>query len=207
MLRNGIPPDVVQALRSVSVAFRAWGARADVTRVLRDGETIEFRDRRLDVAFRPGHSPTDTVFHDSERRLLLAADHLLAHISSNPLVTPAPGSDKRPQALVTYLDSLAKTREMEIDTVLPGHGEPIENHRELIDKRFALHRGRADKIYGLIAERPRTAYEIAQALWGNVAVTQAFLTLSEVLGHTDLLLNEGRVAEASDGDVVRFEAA
>src|SRR3954447_5669420 len=38
MLRNGIPEDVVSALSSVSLAFRAWGARSDVTRVLRDGQ-------------------------------------------------------------------------------------------------------------------------------------------------------------------------
>jgi glyoxylase-like metal-dependent hydrolase (beta-lactamase superfamily II) len=163
--------------------------------------------QRLEVAFRPGHSPTDTVFYDRERRVLLAADHLLAHISSNPLMTPEFGTDERPEALVTYLDSLAKTRQMEIETVLPGHGEPIQDHRTVIDQRFDLHRQRADKIHALIAERPRSAYEIAQALWGNVAVTQAFLTLSEVLGHTDLLRREGRVTEASDGEVVRFAAA
>ena len=71
--------------------------------------------------------------------------------------------------------------------VLPGHGDPITDHRALIDERFALHERRAAKIHRLIAERPRTAYELAQALWGNIAVTQAYLTLSEVLGHVDLL--------------------
>ena len=206
MLRNGIAPDVVQALQSVSLAFRAWGARADVSRVLHDGEPVELRDRRLEVHLRPGHSPTDTVFYDPDSRRLLAGDHLLAHISSNPLVTPAPGSGERPQALVRYLESLTKTRAMEIDVVLPGHGDPIEDHRPLIDSRFELHRRRAEKLYDLIAERPRTAHDLAQALWGNVAVTQAFLTLSEVLGHTDILLNEGRVREVEDGGVVRFEA-
>jgi glyoxylase-like metal-dependent hydrolase (beta-lactamase superfamily II) len=205
MLRNGISEDVVQALRSVSNAFRAWGARADVSRVLRDGDVIELRDRRLEVHFRPGHSPTDTVFLDPERRILLAADHLLKHISSNPLISRQPGDEGRPQSLVTYLESLAKTREMDVDLVLPGHGDPIEDHRTLIDQRFALHARRAEKIHDLIAERPRTAYELAQALWGNIAVTQAYLTLSEVLGHTDILLNEDRVREVQDGGVVRFE--
>ena len=76
----------------------------------------------------------------------------------------------------------------------------------LIDERIAMHARRAEKLYKLIAERPRTAYELAQELWGNVAVTQAFLTLSEVVGHVDLLINEGRVREVADGDVVRFEA-
>jgi hypothetical protein len=39
-----------------------------------------------------------------------------------------------------------------------------------------------------------------------VAVTQAFLTLSEVLGHMDLLADEGRVREIGDGELIRFEA-
>ena len=37
-------------------------------------------------------------------------------------------------------------------------------------------------------------------------MTQAFLTLSEVIGHLDLLMNEGRVREVEDGRVVRYEA-
>ncbi len=40
MLRHGIPEDVVIALRSVSRSFRAWGARAEVTRPLHDGEEL-----------------------------------------------------------------------------------------------------------------------------------------------------------------------
>jgi hypothetical protein len=42
------------------------------------------------------------------------------------------------------------------------------------------------------------------ALWGNVAVTQAYLTLSEVLGHVDFLLDRGEVREVEVG-VVRYE--
>jgi glyoxylase-like metal-dependent hydrolase (beta-lactamase superfamily II) len=207
MLRHGIPEDMATALRSVSLAFRAWGARADVTRPLRDGEPLTLRDRTLHVHHRPGHSPTDTVFHDRDRRMLIGADHLLAHVSSNPLLTrPRDGSTERPKALVQYLDSLTATREMDLDLVLPGHGDPITDHRTLIDQRFALHRRRADKIHGVIAERPRTAYEIAQVLWGNVAVTQAYLTLSEVLGHLDLLEDESRVREVAADGVSRFEA-
>ena len=221
MLRHGIPKDVATALHSVSRAFRAWGASCRVTRVLRDGETIRFRDRSLEVGVRPGHSPSDTVFHDPERRMLIAADHLLKHISSNPLITRPrdgspewadlsaagrPNSPERPRALLQYLASLRKTREMDVDLVLPGHGEPITDHRALIDERFALHERRAEKLQRLIAEHPRTAHDLAQALWGNIAVTQAYLTLSEVLGHVDLLVEEGLVREVEYGGVVVFEA-
>jgi glyoxylase-like metal-dependent hydrolase (beta-lactamase superfamily II) len=207
MLRHGIPDDVVSALSSVSRAFRAWGARAEVTRVLRDGEALGLRDRTLHVHHRPGHSPTDTIFHDRERRWLIAADHLLGHISSNPLISrPRDGSAERPQALVQYLNSLSATRLMDVELVLPGHGKPITAHRELIDQRFALHRRRTDKIHRLLEERSRSAYEIAQALWGNVAVTQAYLTLSEVLGHLDLLTNAGRARERTRDGRSLFEA-
>jgi glyoxylase-like metal-dependent hydrolase (beta-lactamase superfamily II) len=207
MIRHGIPEDVVAALQSVSRAFRAWGARVDVTRPLRDGESIALRDRTLHVHHRPGHSPSDTLFEDRERRILIAGDHLLAHISSNPLITrPRDGARERPQALVQYLASLAATRELDVDLVLPGHGDPVTRHRELIDDRFALHRRRADRIHRLLEQRPHSAYEIAQSLWGNIAVTQAYLTLSEVLGHLDLLANEGRAREVDRDGLSFFEA-
>ena len=38
-------------------------------------------------------------------------------------------------------------------------------------------------------------------------MTQAYLTLSEILGHVDLLLNYGRVVEEEDDGVVHFVAA
>jgi glyoxylase-like metal-dependent hydrolase (beta-lactamase superfamily II) len=207
MLRYGIPDDLVAALRSVSASFRGWGAPARITRPLADGELLELGDRRLEVQHRPGHSPSDTLFWDAERRILVCADHLIAHISSNPLLArPLDGSDQRPRALVTYLRSLARTRELDAEVLLPGHGEPITDHRSLIDERFALHRRRAGKLHRLISERSQTAYELAQELWGNIAVTQAFLTLSEVVGHVDLLIDAGLVREVEDGDVVRFQA-
>jgi len=212
MLRHGIPAEVVSVLRTVSASFRAWGSAVEVTRPLSDGEELQLRDRTLRVLHRPGHSPSDTVLLDQSRSILLAADHLIKHISSNPLLTRPLGagpdfSGPRPQALVTYIASLKETRAMPLSLVLPGHGEPISDHVGLIDERFRLHRRRAEKIHRLIVSEPRSAHEIAQELWGNVAVTQAYLTLSEVLGHTDLLLTEGRVSEQISDGVVRFQAS
>jgi len=241
MVRNGIPQDVVIALRAVSASFRGWGAAAHVTRTLHDGELLQFANRSWRALHRPGHSPSDTVFHDEGSGELFGGDHLIKHISSNPLISrplpgekgrgteggecdgdesrkgvggdpeegagDGPGPDERPRALMIYLDSLRATREMELSLVLAGHGEPIDDHRALIDERFKMHERRTEKLCRLIAESPRNAYELAQAMWGNVAVTQAYLTLSEVLGHVDLLLDEGRVAEREHDGVVCFETS
>lgn len=208
MLRSGMPENVVAALQGVSRSFRGWGAKATVTRPLTDGETLALRDRRLEVLHRPGHSPSDTVFWDAERRILLAADHLLPHISSNPLISrPLDGSGERTRSLVSYIDSLQRTREMPAEIVLPGHGDPITDHVALIDERLAKTERRKEKIFTLIAEHPRTGHAIAQNLWGNVAVTQAYLTLSEVIGHVDLLEDEGRVRETVADGVIIYEAS
>ncbi|MGH2922459.1 MAG: MBL fold metallo-hydrolase [Solirubrobacterales bacterium] len=208
MLRHGISEEVVTALRQVTGSFRAWGSKAKVSDPFADGEFLQFRDRVLEAHLRPGHSPSDTVFWDSNRRILIAADHLIKHISSNPLISrPLDRSGGRRQALVEYIESLQKTRGLPAELVLAGHGEPITDHVALIDQRFRMHQHRAEKLYGLIAAQPRTGHELAQALWGDVAVTQAFLTLSEVIGHVDLLANAGHVRERDDGAVVRYEAS
>jgi glyoxylase-like metal-dependent hydrolase (beta-lactamase superfamily II) len=104
-----------------------------------------------------------------------------------------------------YVESLRLTRALPAELVLPGHGDPFGRHAALIDERFAMHERRAAKIAGLIAERPRTAHEIAHALWGTVAVTQAYLTLCEVLGHLDLLVERGQARELEVDGVARFE--
>jgi len=210
MLRHGIPVEMTTALRAVSRSFRGFGEPVTVSRLLDDGDAITLRDRTLRVLHRPGHSQSDTLFWDEERRHLIVGDHLIARISSNPLLSRPLGAtedfddEARPQALVNYLESMGQTRDMDLDIVLPGHGWPPSDHAALVAERFRGHQRRAEKIHSLILERPRSAHEIALALWGDVAVTQAYLTLSEVIGHVDLLRNDGLVHEADgpEGTVI-----
>ena len=210
MLGHGVPPDLATALGSVGAAFRAFGSSGTVTRPLRDGDELVLRDRSLRMHHRPGHSPSDTVFWDEQRAMLIGGDHLLARISSNPLISrplsPTADDGPRPQALVDYIDSLRATRELAVDLVLPGHGEPISDHVSLIDERFRMHDRRARKLLRMLSDGPQTAYELALQMWGNVAVTQAFLTISEVLGHLDLLVRDGLVDEHREAELTRFRA-
>ncbi|MFA9271887.1 MAG: MBL fold metallo-hydrolase [Baekduiaceae bacterium] len=212
MARHGIPEDLRYALRAVSYVFRGWGGNATITRPLTPGTTLDLRDRSLEISLRPGHSPSDTIFHDRERKILLSADHLIERISSIALLTPPLGDPhpaSRPKPLIQYMESLAQTRDMtDVDLVLTGHGDPISDPVAIIDERFRMYDKRAGKIHRLLekAGEPQTAYDLAQSMWGNVAVTQAFLTLSEVLGHIDLLLRDARVVEEDDGEVVRYRA-
>jgi glyoxylase-like metal-dependent hydrolase (beta-lactamase superfamily II) len=210
--RPGGPDDLATVLGALAAAFRAFGSSGRVTVPLRDGGELKLRDRTLRSFHRPGHSPTDTILWDEAREILIAGDHLLARISSNPLVSRPLAEDtdqpsgQRPRALLQYIESLRATRELPARLVLPGHGDPVLDHAELIDERLRMHRRRAGRVLQIMGGQALTAYEIALRMWGNVAVTQAYLTLSEVLGHLDLLVEAGQAVEREADGVSRFEA-
>lgn len=211
MLRHGVPEEVVSALRSVAASYRGWGMPVDVSLLLQDGGRIELRDRTLEVMFRPGHSPSDTIFLDAERKMLFSGDHLIEKVSSNAVITRPLGAERwdareRPRSLPTYIDSLMATKALDVGIVLPGHGNTFEGHSAIIDERMGLYQRRAAKIKKIITGSALTAHEIALEMWGNVAVSQAYLTASEVLGHLDLLLQAGEAVETESDGLARFQA-
>lgn len=207
MITNGIDPEIANGLRAVSKTFRDLGDTVEVTMPLSDGGTLELGDTSLQVFHRPGHSPSDTIFVETDTGLTFGGDHLLSHISSNPLISrPLDGSPGRTRSLIDYEESLRKTREMDISLMLSGHGDPIDDHRSLIDSRLAAQERRSRKVLEIIEEQPRTAHEVAEAIWGDVALTQAYLTLSEVIGHTDVLERDGKVSSELRDDLVIYSA-
>ncbi len=213
MLRHGVPRELAAALGAVGAAFRSFGSSGAVTQSLRDGDDLRLRDRTFRVLHRPGHSPSDTIFFDEQRRIMLAGDHLLAHISSNPLLSrpleESPADGGRPHALLDYMASMRATRAIPAELVLGGHGAPVTDPVGLIDERFRMHQRRARKLQGLLEAdpaHPATAFDLSTQMWGNVAVTQAMLTISEVIGHLDLLIAGGTVREDAEGEVTRFSA-
>lgn len=209
MVLHGVEPRVAEALRAMATLVSHWGHGAEVTRPLGDGATVKLRDRRLSVHHRPGHSPSDIVLVDEARGLALTGDHLLSRISSNAVISrPLSGaSGPRPASLLDYRRSLARTRKLAFEVGLGGHRGPVLDPRGLIDRRLAEQERRAERFFATLERGPLSAHEIAEAQWGPVATTQAFLTLSEVLGSMDLMIGQGRVVE-DDGDTpVRFHRA
>lgn len=210
MARHGVPAWLVAVLRRHAGPLRAWGAATPVDRALGDGELLHLGRRALQVLHRPGHSPYDTLFVDQDAGVAIGGDHLLAGISSNAVVCRAwdePDGRERPRSLLIYRRSLRETAQLDVDLVLGGHGDPVAGHRELITRRLEEQDRRAERLLGHLGDRHRTAHELAVDLWGDRALTQTFASLSEVLGHLDLLVVDGRVIELDDGPVTRFARA
>jgi glyoxylase-like metal-dependent hydrolase (beta-lactamase superfamily II) len=199
---------------SDAAGYRAdlkYGAAAFVDRVLEDGQVLEFADRRLRVLHRPGHSPSDTVLHDEERGVLFGADHVLARPSTailSPALDGSTSNGRRPRPLADYRTSLRATQALELDVILPGHGDPVRDHRAVIEKRLIRYDRITAEVGDAVTPEPRTAVEIARALRGPVDDASLFFVLCDVLGHLDELLDEGAAIErVDDRGVSRFAAA
>jgi glyoxylase-like metal-dependent hydrolase (beta-lactamase superfamily II) len=212
MRLHGVPEELVQERFEFSKANRRYAGSVTVDRPVAEGDVVEAGGLRLTVHERPGHSPSDLVFVDEQERFALVGDHLIAGISPNPIAhrpldRPAEPHD-RPQALVAYLDSLRRTGELEFAVGLSGHGPPVDDARQLIRDRYEFHERRKEKVLTHIGDESPTAHEIALGIWADTARRESFLTLTETLGHLDILENEGRVQsrEAPEG-VVRYTRA
>jgi hypothetical protein len=84
----------------------------------------------------------------------------------------------------------------------------VDDHRALVRRRFAEHRRRCQRILAALEEGPAQAYGIAKHLWSARTVAeQPLLVVWEVLGHLDLLLDEGAVSEEVFDDGSRYGKA
>lgn len=206
LLRHGYAEEVMIGARVGGYLVQALGSRPQIDVLLSPGDIIRAGDRDWEVRHRPGHSPSDLIFVDAERGVAIAGDHLLASTSPNPTLSP-PLEVVRPDAttdrlrsLPLYLESLRQTAADDLKAMLPGHGEWLGEPGELIESRLVFHAKRADRIHGLLTDEPQSVFQIASQLWRGVPVIQPFLTCSEVIGHLDILTDEGRASGAPVGD-------
>ncbi|MGI9657278.1 MAG: MBL fold metallo-hydrolase [Gaiellaceae bacterium] len=207
---HGVEPETSDELQERSRTYRRYGSSVDVATVLHEGDSVTAGGRDLTVALRPGHSPTDTIFIDTGAWSAFVGDHLLGHISSNPVLhrplDTEPDARQRRPALIRYLASLEDTCKLDLEELLPGHGDAISYYKDLVYDRQQHHAERKERIFEEIAAGPRTARTVSKAVWPALPTDQVYLALSEVLGHVDLLIEEERVVEEESDGLITLRA-
>jgi glyoxylase-like metal-dependent hydrolase (beta-lactamase superfamily II) len=146
---------------------------------------------------------------DEEHGVFLAADHLLEHVSPNPLIELGPeGEEGHFRPLVAYLASVGRLRELDVRLVLPGHAHPFGHHRRVIDGLLAFYRQRQARLCEELAREPLTAWQLTQALFPRHRPGDAFLTVSETVANLEVLEARGRVwREEGEGGLALFRLA
>ena len=199
--RQGVPEEQLPRVLSVGKHSGKYSRRVDAKRVrpLTEGEHFRVGKVRLDVLHLPGHTPGLVCLWDAEHGLLFADDHLLARTSPNPFLELVDEHTTR-RALVQYMHSVARVRELDVEWVLPGHGVPFQGHRAAIDSLLRFYERRQEKLLGELAAGLRTPVELSTALFGPQEGARLYLTLSEVVGNLEVLEDAGRVRRVP-GDI------
>ena len=142
--------------------------------------------------------------YEPTSRTLLSSDHLLADISSNPVVeAPPPGQAERLRSLVLYKESLRRVAALDVELALPSHGPAIDDVPGLVGRRLAMHERRQARVLDALRNGAHTTWDVAYALFPDRSPLDTFLAVSEVIGHLDLLEIEGQIgAQLSDGITV-----
>src|SRR5690606_27979903 len=94
-----------------------------------------------------GHAQSHLSFYRERDGVLLSGDHLLATISSNPVLEPnlIPSSE-RPKPQLQYNESLRKLLHIDINIAFTGHGPEIQRVHDLIKRRLKRQHERALQV-------------------------------------------------------------
>lgn len=205
----GTPPDILEAMKHANEGMSRWLDPVTATELINEGDTVDLGGVKWTVHHTPGHAGGLVCFHNRFTHELIANDHLLRDISSNPILEPPPTggvANPRPKRLVEYIHHMQRMADLQPLVAYPGHGEVVYDIPALVRKRLAFHRRRADKIYATLAERPLTLWELTKPMFPRLTRgIDFFLAHSEVLGHIDILVEEGKVRPVRDGELVRWQ--
>ncbi|WP_433958653.1 MBL fold metallo-hydrolase [Cytobacillus horneckiae] len=155
----------------------------------------------------PGHAQSHIGLFRERDGAYIGGDHLLAHISPNPLMEPPlPGENERPKSLLQYNESLDKINRLPISVVYAGHGIDFSNVSELIEQRKKSQHERAMRVKGWLQGEKLTMFEICKRLFPKVYKRELPLTASETVGQLDYLLSLGEISEYKEDGVSFYTA-
>jgi glyoxylase-like metal-dependent hydrolase (beta-lactamase superfamily II) len=203
--RAAVPQEVMTMVGMATRSVNRYAGPVKVAQTLEEGDLLPLAGRIWQVLHTPGHAAGLICLYDPASQVLLSSDHLLADISSNPVVEPPPpGHAERLHSLALYRTSLQRVANLEISRALPSHGPVIHDVRSLVQQRLSFHERRVERVAAALGNGVSTTWEITLDLFPNRTPLDTFLAVSEVIGHLDLMLAEGRVVREEVGGIDRW---
>ncbi|MCA0970179.1 MBL fold metallo-hydrolase [Halobacillus litoralis] len=203
---SGVPDKYYGLLKALRKPLK-WTAEGTLTHSLTEGQRIPGHEEWMTIET-PGHAQSHLSFVRQADGLMIAGDHLLHHISSNPLLEPPyEEGEPRPRPLLQYRHSMQKVLELSIREVYPGHGKAFTDVEPLILKRLKKQEERAEKVRLMFKEGPMNAFEVCQLLFPKHIEAQFGLTMSETIGQLDYLEDTKQLETFMDGKTKYYQLA
>ncbi len=187
--QSGVPEDALRRYAERAKSIPSGVARiVEPDRALAPGVEIETDLGTFSVHETPGHAPSHVCLYQPERRLLISGDHVLGRISLyyDYGWTPDPVGE--------FLASLDHVDRLGARLALSGHGKPFVDVHGHIEGNRTLVRERLEATEGALGEVPKTAVEIAPAVYGEpLQAHNASWFLAQTLCYLEHLERLGRV--------------
>ncbi|MHB8628580.1 MAG: MBL fold metallo-hydrolase [Aggregatilineales bacterium] len=198
---GGAPSKILEMMRLVDTYMLSLVGAAHVTRTINEGDSLALAGRTWRVLHTPGHAGDLICLSDPDSGVLLSSDHVLGRISSNPLLEPPDyPNGPRPRRLIDYERELLRVAALKPTIAYPGHDEPVQNVVGLIAERVEHRKARTEKLWELFDGQPKTLYELSRRLFPKASEPESLLTLSETIGHLDILEQDSRVTPITRAD-------
>ena len=198
-LQSGVPLPLETKMEQHFSAIRENFHPLQPSRLFSGGEQLETALGPLEVVWTSGHSPGHICLHSREQKLLFSGDQILENITPN--IAWHPGRDM----LAEFLDSLQALAALDIDLILPSHGEPFSGHRAWIAETAGHHQQRCDEIVSLLGESPRTAHQMVGVMWRRqLSPINHHFAIFEVLAHLEHLKRQGKVYHRSQNGALEW---
>jgi glyoxylase-like metal-dependent hydrolase (beta-lactamase superfamily II) len=207
LTKLGAPLHLLEHVRVHWQDSRRMARPLEKVEALLPGVQLRFKHFGAEVLHLPGHTPGLVCLWDAQHRVLFSDDHLLERVSPNPLLDLEDHKEPIHRALVEYLRSAKRVRDLPVTLVAPGHAEPFSGHVELIDRLLGFYQKRQQKLLALLREGgPQSPAELTPQIFPRAREHQLYLTLSEVMGNLEVLEDSGCVKRFEHADRIRFEA-
>lgn len=152
---------------------------------LAEGVSLAFGGGHLEVVPAPGHCPDHVCFFWPETRALFTGDTILGEGTS--LIAPPDGD------MAAYLATLERLGRLELATIYPGHGPPIEDPAAKIEEYIRHRLARENQVLDALARGAATPAEIRDAVYADLYPWLRFAAEGSVRAHLAKLVTEGRV--------------
>lgn len=156
---------------------------------LSDGQTLRLGGVEIEALHTPGHMGCHLSFGCAGH--LFSGDHAMGWASS--LVSPPDGD------MGAYMASLAKLAARPWQSMLPGHGDPVESPARRLEELAAHRRQRETQVCAELTRAPGTAAELAARIYTDTPAALLPAAARNVLAHL-IDLSERMLAQP-EGDI------
>lgn len=200
----GVPSKYRDVLKKLRAPLNFAGT-GHVSTVIGDGDVLPGHEDWQAFDTR-GHAQSHLSFFRESDGAFLGGDHLLQHISPNPLLEAPIDGNVRPKPMLQYRENLKKCRTLGISKVFPGHGEIFSDVASLVSYRLEKQEQRANKVYMLLKDHAQSVFEICRQIFAKQYEKQLDLTISETIGQLDYLEDEDLAGKTLQDGVFYYYA-